>query len=116
MTATLKLGLALLLSGFLFFSPLGCAESMSADAKPAHPCCPKTPTQVQIDCGRPGCVYLEAKLVVVEAPASIDHEFAVAPEIANLIEQPHYLPWGGAEAEASQPEDPRYLKFHQLLL
>lgn len=115
MTATLKFGIALLLSGFMFFSPLGCAESTKAATKPAHPCCPK-PAQIPIDCARPGCVYVEAKPMVVEVPASIDHELIATTEPANFIEQPHALPWGGAADRPLHAQDHRYLTLHQLLL
>lgn len=115
MTATLKLGIALLISGFMFFSPIGCADSMKAATKPAHPCCPK-PAQIPIDCARPGCVYVEAKPMVVEAPASIDHDLVATPEPADFIEQPHALPWRGTADLRSPAQENRYLSLHQLRL
>lgn len=115
MSAALKVWIALVLSGFMFFRPIGCAESMQAATKPAHPCCPK-PAQIPIDCARPGCLYVEAKPMVVEAPASIDNELVAVPEPTNFIEQPHALRCGAAVDLPSLAQDHRYLTFHQLLL
>lgn len=116
MTATLKLGIALLMSGFMFFGPIGCAESMQAATKPAHPCCPKPPAQIPSDCARPGCVYVDVKPMVVEAPASIDHEVVATPEPANIVEQPRNLFWAGVADLRLPAQDHRYLTIHQLLL
>ena len=116
MTTTLKFGIALLMSGFMFFSPIGCAESMQAATTPAHPCCPKPPARVPADCARPGCVYLDAKPIVVEAPAHIDREMVATPETATVIEMPHTRPWAGAAELASPAQDRRYLSLHQLRL
>ena len=116
MSATLKLGFALVLSGFMLFSPIGCTDNVKAGAKPTHPCCPKPPSQIPSDCARPGCVYMEEKPMVVEAPANVDHELVAAPEIANIVEPPHDLPWGSAAESPSFARDHRYLTLHQLLL
>ena len=61
-------------------------------------------------------MYVEAKPMVVEAPASIDHELVATPEPVNFIEQPHALPWGGAADLPSLAQDHRYLSLHQLRL
>ena len=119
MDATLKLGITLLLSGFMFFSPIGCAESMKAATTPAHPCCPNPAKQIPSDCARPGCVYcvyMEAKPMVVEAPVSIDHEMVAAPETASTVQKPHDLSWDGATDPPSLAQDHRYLTLRQLLL
>src|SRR5262245_19276797 len=113
---TLKLGIVLVLSAFIFFTPVGCAENMSVARKPAHPCCPKPPAQIPTDCARPGCVYVDAKPMVVEAPSNIDHEMVAATEIANISERPQAVSWGAVPERTSLARDPRYLTLHQLLL
>ena len=115
MNTALKLGIALL-SGFMFMTPIGCAQSVQAATKPAHPCCPNPLSQIPNECARPGCAYVKVKPMIVEAPASIDHELVAAPNNAIVVQQPHDLLWSDAADLHSLARDHRFLTFHQLLL
>ena len=100
----------------MFFSPIACAQSMRVVAKPAHPCCPKSPTQIPTDCVKPLCIFIEAKPLGVEALSNVDHKPVVTAEIGTIVERPHGVPWDAVPDRISLAQDHRYLTLHQLLL
>lgn len=116
MTALLQLGFALLLSSIMFFSPIGCAQSMPAAKAPAHPCCPSTPSPVPPDCGRPGCAYIEAKPIIIEAPLIVHYELDAVTETPDALERTRGAQPSNTLERTSLTRDRCYLTFHQLLL
>ncbi len=64
-----KLVLAALVTAVLFFSPVGaCAETKTVTTKPCHPSSPGKRAPIPSDCARPGCIYLDTRVIPV-APA-----------------------------------------------
>jgi hypothetical protein len=77
MEPRIKFRLVLMVVGFLLFTPIGRCAPPNA---PSHPCCPKGPSPVPQDCGRPGCVYVEAAQIAstLEGPA---HSLHISTEL-----------------------------------
>ena len=66
MNAPIKIRFATLVAAVLLISPIGaCSETLKGSSPPAHPCCPGKSAPVQTDCAKPGCIFMDTRVVPV---------------------------------------------------
>ena len=84
MNAKSKIGLAVMIAGLLLFNPAGQCAKAAPSATPSH--CHKTPVPVPEDCGKAGCVYMNALPLATAVLSDHDsRQFLVGPVVPKPI-------------------------------
>lgn len=118
MNTVAKFGFAVLVAVVLLLTPVGAcmAPGGAATSEASHPCCPPKPAPLPDDCARPGCIYMDTKVVPAAASATDAGPLSASPAPLTRVEPVPVSPLARAAEQAPPARSQRYVVFHQLLI